>query len=66
MSKQTYYAVVSVIFGALAVLHAARLYFGWEAVLGGYEVPLWVSWFAVVIAGYLSARGWMFVEKRRR
>lgn len=66
MSKQSYYATVSIIFGILAALHAARLYFEWEATIAGYDVPVWVSWFALAIAGYLSARGWMFVQKRSR
>ncbi len=64
MSKQTYYAIVSIIFAIIAVGHAARLYFGWEAVIAGVEVPLWASWFALVLAGYLAMRGWMFVEKK--
>ncbi|MEK7612925.1 MAG: hypothetical protein AAB449_02135 [Patescibacteria group bacterium] len=66
MNKQTYYALVSIIFGVLAVLHAARLYYQWEAVIGGVEIPIWVSWFALIIAGYLAMRGWMFVQKKGR
>lgn len=64
MQKQTYYAVVSIIFGIIAVGHAARLYYGWPAVIGEIDIPLWVSWFALVIAAYLAMRGWMFVQKK--
>ncbi|MBX4191935.1 hypothetical protein KW798_00380 [Candidatus Parcubacteria bacterium] len=66
MNKQTYYALTSIIFGVLAVLHAARLYYGWPANIGGFDIPVWISWFALAIAGYLSMRGWMFVQHKGR
>lgn len=33
----------------LAVVHIARLAYGWELVIGGVRVPFWVSMFALVI-----------------
>lgn len=65
MDKKTYYKVVSVIFAALAVMHALRVYYAWEAQVGGYDVPLWCSYAAIAIAGYLSVRGWQFAGKRK-
>ena len=56
MDKKTYYQIVSVIFAVLAASHAARLYYGWEAEIGGVIVPLEASWVAVGIAGYLAVR----------
>lgn len=66
MDKRTYYKTVSIVFGALAVLHAIRAYYGWEAQIDVYVVPVWYSWVAVAIAGYLSVRGWQFAEGRGR
>ena len=63
MSKKAYYLSVSVIFAIIAVLHLARALYGWEAVIGGVSIPVWVSWAAVVIAGYLAVRGWQFAHK---
>jgi len=48
---------VAVVFLAIAVLHGLRLYFGWEGIIGGWEVPRSLSWLAVVFAGYLSWQG---------
>ena len=34
--------------------------------IAGADVPLWVSWPAVAIAGYLGVRGWQLANKRGR
>jgi len=31
-----------------------RLLFGWEAVIGGWQVPFWVSWVGIAVAGSLG------------
>ena len=45
------------IFFIIALLHAVRIFYGWEAVIGGLKVPTWVSWIALVISAYLSYAG---------
>jgi len=62
-NKQTYYYVVSGVFSLVAVLHLARVLSGWEAVLAGVIIPVWVSWIAVALAGYLAVRGYQFGKK---
>jgi hypothetical protein len=66
MDKNMYYRTVSVIFGALAIAHAARVYYGWEAQVGEYVIPVWFSWVAVVVAGYLAVRGWQLADRKKR
>lgn len=56
-NRKTYYQVTSLIFLIVAVLHAMRILYSWDAVVGGVTVPLWASWAAVLIAGYLAYRG---------
>jgi type VI protein secretion system component VasF len=34
-----------------------RIIFGWSAQIGGLDIPVWVSWLAVVIAGALAYFG---------
>ena len=63
MSKQTYYYGVAGVFLVVAALHLARALGGWEAVIAGVEIPVWVSWVAVAIAGYLAVRGYQFGSK---
>lgn len=63
MSKQTYYYAVSGIFLIIGVLHLVRALSGWEAVIAGITIPVWISWAAVIVAGYLAVRGFQFGRK---
>ena len=54
MSHKTFLAVSGTIFGVIALLHLARLLAGWPARIGACEVPMWLSWVSVALAGYLA------------
>ena len=60
MSKQTYYYAVAGVFLLLTVMHLIRIFNAWDAVIAGVEIPMWMSWIAVVLAGYLAVRGYQF------
>ena len=53
------YVVVSgVLFGVIAVLQAVRALSQWPVQVAGFDVPVWGSWVAVVVAGSLCV--WAF------
>ena len=52
-----------VIFAAVAVAHLVRLITGFEIVVGGFIVPVWVSFLGALIAALLAV--WMAVATRR-
>lgn len=53
------YAVVSgALFGVIAVLQAVRALYQWPVQIGDVDIPVWVSWVAVVVAGGLCV--WAF------
>ena len=54
MSQKTFTLTAGVVFSLITVLHVLRLLFGWEAVIGGWDVPLWISWAALAVSGYLA------------
>lgn len=54
MSNKSFSTVVGVVFSLIALLHLLRAVYGWEAVIGGWPVPLWASWVALVAALYLA------------
>lgn len=54
MAQATFIKVAGWIFGIIAVLHALRLLMGWEVIIGGLALPLWLSIFPVVLGGYLA------------
>jgi hypothetical protein len=54
MSKDTFRMTAGIIFALVALLHTLRLLLGWEAVIGGWAVPMWFSGLALPLAGYLA------------
>ena len=62
MNQKTFTLTAGVGFSLLTVLHALRLLFGWEAVIGGWNVPLWVSWVAIALSGYLAYTGFKLIS----
>ena len=57
MSKRTFLVIAGLIFLLVAVIHALRLALGWQVTISSWNVPMWVSWVALVIAGFLSYKG---------
>lgn len=55
---KTYITTVAAVFTVIALVHLWRALAGWEAVIGGWEMPLWVSYLAVLVAGALAVKGW--------
>ena len=57
MNNNTYRKTAGTVFTVIAVLHALRILYGWEAMIGGWSVPMWLSWASIVFAGWLSWSG---------
>ena len=58
------YAIVSgVIFGLIAFAQLIRALNHVPAQIGGVEIPIWVSWVAVVLAGGLCV--WAFTSRTK-
>lgn len=55
---KTYITITTAVFALITVLHLARIVYGWEAMIGGVEIPMWASWLAVLAAGALALKGW--------
>jgi hypothetical protein len=57
MNQRSFSLVAGIIFIIIALLHLLRIIYGWEAVIGGWVVPKWISWVALVVAGDLGFEG---------
>jgi len=57
MNQKTFVSVVSVIFLLAAPVHVARLALGWQVAVNMRAVPMWVSWVAILITGFLAFEG---------
>jgi hypothetical protein len=57
--------IASVFFGIIALLHLLRLtFFHLEVVVGGYQVPLWISIVGFVITAVLCIGLWKEANRR--
>jgi len=54
MNKNQSLMLAAFIFGIIALLHLLRAIFSWPARIANFEVPLWLSYIAVIVAGYLA------------
>jgi hypothetical protein len=54
MKLRPFLTISAIFFGAVAIIHAIRAAFGVPIVVGSVEVPMWPSWTALVLTGYLS------------
>lgn len=64
-SERLLLGIAGTIFLIVALAHLLRLTFGWQLMLGGFAVPVALSWFGVVFTGYLSYASFHFAFKKR-
>jgi hypothetical protein len=58
------YVIVSgIVFGIVALLQLARAMYEWPVQIAEFNLPVWASWIAVVVAGGLSV--WAFCSSRK-
>ena len=60
--RGNYSLVSGAIFGVVALLQALRAFNQWPVQIGSLDVPVWVSWAAMGVAGGLCA--WAFRSPR--
>ncbi|MDY6769244.1 MAG: hypothetical protein SVW02_04015, partial [Candidatus Nanohaloarchaea archaeon] len=56
--------LAALVFTIAGAVHLVRAAAGWEMQLGPHAVPMWGSWLAVVIAGYLAVHFWRRMVNR--
>jgi hypothetical protein len=54
MSKNMFSTLTGTIFVIVAVAHALRLVLKWPVIIASWQVPMWLSAVAFVIAAYLA------------
>jgi hypothetical protein len=62
MPQTIYIAVSGLIFDLVFLFHLLRIIFGWHAEIGGFEVPMWISWVSLAIAGYLAITAYRLLK----
>lgn len=54
MQSKTYRLASGGLFTIVALLHLVRAISQWQLTLANWDIPLWISWVAVIITGYLA------------
>ena len=57
MSERLYCTIAGVIFSVGALINLGRLCAGWDLVVAGWSIPLWLSWIAFFVSGTLGGFG---------
>jgi len=57
MQSRPFVVLSTLIFIAVAIVHALRLYRHWPVHLGPYAIPLNFSWIGLAVAGLLGIWG---------
>jgi hypothetical protein len=65
MDAKTFSVVAGVIFAVVALFHVVRIFMEWTVIIGGWSIPMWVSWIALVVAGGLALLGLRLSERRQ-
>ena len=63
MSQRTFLLIASVVFGLIALGHVLRIVFNLSFVVQDISVPMWASWIAIVVMGYLAYEGLRLARK---
>ena len=62
MNNKTFVLIAATIFGIVAIAHVLRLFMALPVTIGGWVIPLSVSWVAAIVAGGLSYAGFHFAR----
>lgn len=54
MEQRTFNLVTGIVFSAVAVLHLLRVVLSWDAAIGGWSVPILLSYLALLVGGFLA------------
>lgn len=57
MTARGFSRLVAVIFAIVALAHLLRALAGLDIVIGAQSIPIWASWVAAVVSGFLAYLG---------
>ncbi|MGE5042014.1 MAG: hypothetical protein ACM3IJ_03865 [Candidatus Levyibacteriota bacterium] len=63
LKAHTYFKVTKIIFFLVGLMHLFRLVFNWSMVVGGWEVPWYLSLVGVALPWYLAYSGFKLIKK---
>ena len=65
MSRKSYCLATALVFSVVGLVHLLRILLGWEAAIGGWSVPMWASWLALIVSPALAYFGFTHARADR-
>lgn len=65
MREKIYFITTFCLFVVVLTAHLIRIFYGAELIIGGIDIPMSVSWWAVATTGLLSMSGLNFYNKNK-
>ena len=62
MERKRYPRFVSLVFTLIASGHALRLILGWQVLVSGVLIPMWISIVVILVAGCLAYYGYKYAK----
>jgi hypothetical protein len=57
MNRTSLFLVTAAVFSVVGLVHLLRIVLGWEAVVEGWRIPMWLSWLAMILTAVLAHNG---------
>jgi len=57
MNQKSYNSITGFVFLVVTIVHLLRVLNGWDISIHTFDMPIWVSWIGVLLAGYLTSQG---------
>jgi hypothetical protein len=57
MNRRSYFLVTAIVFSVVGLVHLLRIVLGWDAAIAGWSVPMWLSWFALIVSAVFAYCG---------
>ena len=65
LRENTYLLIVGVIFSIVTLAHLMRVLYQTDIIIFGWEVPIFLSWLGIAIAGYLTYSSFHLAMRRK-
>jgi hypothetical protein len=65
MSRKVYCLATATVFSVVGLVHLLRIILGWEAAIGGWTVPMWVSWLGLIVSAVFAYSGFTHARSDR-
>ena len=65
MNRKSYFLITAIVFAVVGLVHLLRIILGWEAAIGGWTVPMWVSWLGLIVGAVLAYFGFTHARSDR-